>query len=62
MWKPGGSRSWNSNVNHVYAIEGFDENNNSIYWHSDYGFVKEDFSDTGYNLMKKIFALVVDVD
>ena len=62
MWMPGGSRSWNSSVQHVYAVEGLDQNGESVYWYTEYGFTKDDFSKGGYNLTKKIFELVVDAD
>ena len=62
MWFPGGSRGWGSSVQHVYAVEGLDKNGESVYWYSEYGFTKDDFSKDGYNLTKKIFELVVDAD
>lgn len=60
MWKPGASIGWNSSVQHIYAVEGQDQKGDAVYWHSEYGFSKEDFSKGGYTLLKQIFDLVVD--
>lgn len=60
LWKPGGSVSWGSDRRRIYAVEGFNKDEESVYWYSEHGFIKDDFYESG--LTKKIYDRVINVD